>query len=136
MIELKLKRKRHSDKQVIGVMNVYKDNLFVFSLATLELCWDNNRTTESCILPDFYIVEHYSSNKYPNAFILKDVKGRTLILIHNGNYYTNTEGCILVGLTHKDINADGYIDVSQSKTALNKLIALCDGEETISIKIT
>jgi hypothetical protein len=36
MIELKLKRKKYTDKQVIGILEVYKDNIFEKCFATLE----------------------------------------------------------------------------------------------------
>lgn len=135
MIELKLTRKRYYDKQVIGTLDVYKDNLFQFSLATLEQEWNNNKTSNSCIPKGYYIVEHYNSNSHPNSFIIQGTEPRTYILIHKGNYHTHTEGCILPGLTHSDINNDGYIDVVSSGDAMKKLNYLCEGETIISIEI-
>ena len=135
MVELQLHRKRNSDKQVIGTMAVYKNNLFMCSFATLEQEWNNNKTNNSCIPKGSYPVEHYNSEKHPNTYILKGTEPRTYILIHSGNYNTHTAGCILIGLTHADINNDGYADVSHSGDALTKLRQICFNEEVILINI-
>lgn len=135
MIELKLTRKKYTDKQTIGIMEVVKGNVFVCCLATLELNWQENESNESCIPKGDYIVKHYSSDKYPAAFEVKYVKGRSAILIHNGNYNTQTEGCVLVGFSHSDINSDGCLDVIHSKDALNKLNEICSGDEMIVLSI-
>lgn len=135
MIELKLTRKKHTDKQTIGIMEVYKYNLFMCSFATLEQEWNNNETSNSCIPKGFYIVEHYSSAKHPDTFIVKDTEPRTYILIHKGNYNTHTEGCILIGYVHSDINKDGYLDVIHSGDAMNMLNRICEDEKIISLTI-
>jgi len=136
MIELKLKRKKYTDKQVIGTMEVYKNNVFEGCFATLEQHWNNNKTSDSCIPKGEYIVGRHNTQKYPNTFILEGTEPRSAILIHSGNYYTHTEGCILLGLTHADINNDGYIDVSQSKSAIDRLNQICKKEEIINITIS
>lgn len=136
MIELRLQRKKYTSKQVIGTMDVYKDNVFVCCLATLEQEWNNNATSNSCIPKGDYIAQHYSSDKYPNALILEDTQPRTGILIHNGAYHTHTLGCIIVGLAHKDINMDKFLDVLYSKTALALLMNICKDVNIILINIT
>ena len=135
MIDIKLTRRKYRDKQVLGTMDVYKDNEFICTLATLERAWLNNKRNESCIPQGFYIVEHYHSEKHPNSFELQDTAPRTSILIHSGNYYNHSAGCILVGLTHEYINDDDYCDVKYSSEAYNKLRNICKGEDIISINI-
>jgi len=136
MIELFLSRKKYTDVQTIGTMDVYNDNEFVVSLATLEQEDNNNEIGNSCIPKGTYNIDHYQSAKYPKAFILKDTLPRTGILIHNGNYHTHTTGCILIGFTHADINNDGFADVLYSRFALKRLANICRGETEITIKIT
>jgi hypothetical protein len=120
---------------VIGILEVYKDNIFEKCFATLEQHWNDNKISDSCIPKGKYKVDRHNSQKYPDTFILRDTEPRSAILIHSGNYYTHTKGCILLGMTHDDINNDGYIDVSQSKSALSKLNKICKNETIINIII-
>ena len=135
MIELILKRKKYTDKQTIGIMEVYRNNLFECSFATLEQEWNNNERSNSCIPKGFYIVKPYSSKKHPDSFIVEGTEPRTYILIHKGNYNTHTEGCILPGLIHMDINKDGYLDVISSAQAMIRLNNICKDEKIISLTI-
>lgn len=135
MIRLLLNTKKFTDVQTIGLLEVWKNNVFQFCLSTLEQEWNNNKTSDSCVFPGLYIIEPHSSTTHGDCFILRDVKGRTAILIHSGNYCTHTEGCILVGLTHGDINNDGYLDVISSKEAMKKLLSVCQNEKVIYIDI-
>lgn len=135
MIKLLLHRRNFTDLQVTGFMEVYQDGVFQFVLSTLEQEWNNNETNNSCIPEGDYKVEHYSSKKYPEAFRLKGTEPRTYILIHKGSYHEHTSGCILVGLTHSDINSDGYMDTKFSKEAMEKLLELCKDETNMSIEI-
>ena len=135
MIELKVERLKYADKQVVGIMKVYQGSEFVVCFAILEPPDRNNEIGKSCIPKGSYAVKHYSSKKYPNAFILQDTGVRTMILIHSGNYYTHSQGCLLIGTTHKDINKDGYIDVASSVAALKRLNTICKNESILNITI-
>ncbi len=84
------------------------------TFTTLELPFINNFRKISCIPPGEYKVKKRFSKKFGNHFHVLDVKGRDFILIHKGNYYTQTKGCILLGREHKYINNDNVLDVSQS----------------------
>lgn len=135
MVQLELIRKKYTDKQTIGIMNVYQDSAFVCSFAVLEQEWRNNERNNSCIPPGFYSVSHYSSARFPNTFIVQDTEPRTYILIHAGTYNTNTSGCILLGFSHTDLNDDGYLDIIHSKDAIKKLNEICKGESFINLNI-
>lgn len=86
---------------------------------TCEDPWNNNEVGNSCIPAGKYEVAPYKSAKYPNAWILKDVPGRSLILIHNGNTKIDTRGCILVGSLMGFL--DGLRAVLNSKNTLKEL---------------
>src|SRR5580698_6443589 len=65
---------------------------------TLELPWNNNVPGESCIPAGTYHCVPHNSLDHPNTWEVTGVPGRSEILIHNGNYLKDTEGCILVAL--------------------------------------
>lgn len=49
------------------------------------------------ISPGIYDVQAFESFDHPNSFQLMNVPGRNGILIHNGNFPQDTEGCLLPG---------------------------------------
>jgi hypothetical protein len=128
MILWKLKRKKHRDKQTVGTMDVYEDEVFLFSLATLEQEWNDNAIGNSCIPKGGYTVKDWDSKKHPISFIVEGTEPRTFILFHVGNYNYHSQGCILPGMYHEDINKDGYIDVAQSGNAMGRLNTYCRGK--------
>ena len=116
-------------------MDVFRDDEYMFTLATLEQELNQNESNNSCIPPGFYFVEHYSGQKNKNVFHILGTDPRSYILIHAGNFNTSTTGCVVVGLTHADINSDGYQDTVSSNDALNKLRDICQNQKAISIEI-
>ena len=63
---------------------------------------------------------------------IDDIPGRSLIMIHWGNYPEETEGCILVGMEHAP---DGLVNSRQAFTMLYEMIAACtDGDCWITIE--
>lgn len=103
--------------QKIG--RIYIDDEFI--CYTLELPWLNNQRRISCIPKGEYTVVKRYSPKYKNHFHILEVENRDWILIHIGNYHTDTLGCILPGLGLVDINGDGIKDVTSSGKAMNLL---------------
>ena len=125
VINWKLRRKRYYDKQTIGIMDVYEDNVYLFSVATLEQEWNNNAIGNSCIPKGSYVVKDFDSEAHPNSFIVEGTEPRTAILFHVGNYHFHSQGCILPGLYHDELNNDGYVDVAQSGNAMGELNHHC-----------
>lgn len=129
-----LKRFIHEDKQTLGDLYVKDGDEEVFSCKTLELPWLDNQVKISCIPEGEYKVEKRNSPKYGDHFHIQDVPGRTYILIHHGNYYTDILGCVLVGKIHTDINNDGLRDVTSSKDTMKKLNQILPDEFEIEIQ--
>jgi hypothetical protein len=123
-ISMELKRIEKNENQTLGVINVYDQQTILFSCKSLELPWKNNNQNVSCIPPGTYTVQKLIDQKFGNHFHVMNVPNRGGILIHAGNFYTQTQGCILVGDSHSDINKDGNMDVSNSRITLNKLYNL------------
>ena len=114
---LKLVRYKCDSKQTLG--KLYCDG---FELHTLELDWDNNNSRTSCIPQGKYKVVGRTSPKYGKHFWVTNVPNRDYILFHTGNYHSQILGCVLVGTGLSDINKDGYLDVTNSKGAMQKLL--------------
>jgi len=114
------------DKQTCGNLILLGEKGGVeFKCVTLELPWKDNQRNISCIPEGEYEVELYDSPSHgPGTFHLKDVPGRTYILIHAGNYTRDTAGCVLVGNRFADLDKDGVTDVLNSRATLKSLKSL------------
>lgn len=123
-IKATLTRKEYETKQTLGELVVEEGGSTIFNCKTLELPNLNNQRNISCIPNGTYTVLKRNSEKYGTHFQLLNVPDRSMILIHSGNYYTHTKGCILVGSNFQDLNQDGMRDVIESKNTLIKLYAL------------
>ena len=119
---LQLIRFSQSDKQTLGHLFVRNSKHQVIAVfATLELPWKENNPNISCVPLGTYQVTKRWSPKFNNHFLVSNVLGRSLILIHSGNFVTQTQGCILLGLYHSDINTNSLLDVVASRAALVRL---------------
>lgn len=123
-----------SGVQTLGKMYVLNEGDGIeFSCDSLELPWKDNRRSVSCIPPGEYIVKKRYSPKFGNHFHLTNVKDRSYILIHKGNYHTDIRGCILVGNDLADINNDGHLDVTSSGATMNKLLKMMPDKFDLTI---
>jgi hypothetical protein len=61
------------------------------------------------------------------------VPGRSEIIFHAGNFVSDTAGCILVGDTPDDLNADGLVDVTDSQETMDELMGRVGGEGELAI---
>lgn len=123
-----------SGKQTIGRMYALDENdASVKDYPTLELPWEDNETNVSCIPVGEYQVIKRWSPKFDNHFHILDVEGRSYILIHKGNYYTDIRGCILIGKDLSDINKDGELDVTSSAVAMSELLEIMPERFTLTI---
>ena len=130
-----LERHNYGSKQTTGKLFIYDDEgRLRLNLYTLELPWKNNKRRVSCIPEGEYKVIKHRSPKFKNSFWIKNVKGRSEILIHAGNFYTQILGCILVGLDSRDINNDGIKDVVSSRRAIERMYVHLPNEFTLSIE--
>jgi hypothetical protein len=119
-----LERLQGGDKQTLGHLSLFKGKEEIFECVTLELADRGNRIRISRIPSGEYLVRPRWSKKYGDHYEVVDVHGRTYILIHNGNYYTDTVGCILVGAGFRDLNKDNLLDVTSSVVTLGNLLKM------------
>lgn len=123
-MKILIERYSYEKKQTIGLLFLLKDNGSIVKVFdTLELPFLNNKTKVSCIPEGTYKAVLHDSPTFGRCLWLKDVPNRTEILIHAGNTFKNTEGCILIGKDLVDINGDGFVDVVSSQVAMKQLLA-------------
>lgn len=121
-------------RQTLGTLCVLNNyETILYSCKTLELPWNDNKKNNSCIPLGTYKVDKYNSQKFGLCFKLRNVPGREGILIHAGNYNSQTQGCILVGERFKDIDSDRLTDITNSKKTLNELLDLLPSSFQITI---
>lgn len=129
-----LERYPSSQVQTLGTLYVLdENNRIAHQTSTLELPWRDNKRRVSCIPVGKYKVIKHISPKFGECFWIQDVEGRSEILIHKGNFYTDILGCILPGSDFTDINGDGYLDVVSSGDTMDKLLRLMPNQFEMEI---
>jgi len=122
-MRLLINRYDHDDKQTKGQLFLLGENdKIIAKWDSLELPWLNNQRRISCIPLGTYKCKKHRSPKFGRTLWVQDVPNRSEILIHSGNYHTQILGCILIGKDLKDINKDGYLDVTRSRVAMKELM--------------
>lgn len=117
--------------RILGELTI--EELPAYHFTTLELPWKDNARQESCIPEGTYPLVKRTSGKYHEHFHVQDVPDRDMILIHAGNTPKDTHGCIIIGSALGDIDNDGKMDVISSVRALDKLYAILDDENELTI---
>lgn len=98
-----LLRTKTSDQGTEGVLITHD-----FTCKTLELPWRDNQKSISCIPAGDYNVVIRQSPKYGSVYWVTEVKNRSWILIHAGNwagdvnkdFKSHVNGCVLLGKNH------------------------------------
>lgn len=99
MIEATLERENHpGETEILGHLTIGN-----FKFATLELPWNNNESSRSCVPSGEYTVKFKRMGAKPRTYELQDVPERHAVLIHAGNLPKDTRGCILIGIDHQTL---------------------------------
>ena len=96
-------RVKQTGEQTLGYLSVFDSEKKVFECRTLELPARNNSRNISSIPAGEYLAKKVQSPTYGHVFEVLNVPGRSHILIHAGNFYSDTQGCILVGNAFREI---------------------------------
>lgn len=114
-----LRRDYDDGTQTIGTLSI-KRNGASLTLKTLELPYKNNAKNISSIPKGTYQCKYTFSPRFLKyTYEIMNVTGRTGIRVHTANYVSSLQGCIALGMSHKDINQDGKLDAYESKKALD-----------------
>ena len=128
----------YNDNETIGSLFIVDGEREVFKCKTIELPDNGNQRNTSCIPEGTYVVLKHVSPTKGECFKVLDVPGRSDILIHIGNYAsdtgrTDTLGCILPGRYFTDINNDGLVDITHSTVTMRKLMDVLPDNFTLYI---
>ena len=104
MINLLLIRDTFSKKSTIGELFLNGERI----CDTLENPWVDNQRNVSCIPEGVYPVRlrlpRESGTRDYLHLLVQEVPNRDFILVHRGNFPSQTQGCLLVGLgTEQDV---------------------------------
>lgn len=128
-------RTKRTEVQTTGFGIVYNSaNEIIFSFITLELPFLDNEKRISCIPAGDYIMKKHNSPKFGECLSIPNVPNRENILVHAGNSFKHTLGCVLVGRELQHIDKDEYIDLTTSKATLLALLDLLPVEVDLQIK--
>ena len=104
MINLLLIRDTFSKESTIGELFLNGERI----CDTLENSWQDNQRNISCIPEGVYPVRlrlpRESGTRDYLHLLVQEVPNRDFILVHRGNFPSQTQGCLLVGLgTEQDV---------------------------------
>ena len=120
-------RLEESEQGTFGVLRFQKQ-VTMFTLERPDLV---NVPTISSIPPQQYICERWTSPKFGNTFIVKNVPNRAFILFHPGNSVDDTEGCILLGMKVSKTERE----ILDSVEAFNHFMQLLNGVNQFHLTI-
>ena len=133
-MNMQIQRVRSDNVQSLGEGCIYAPFVGVLmAFFTLELPHLENKRFVSRIPAGLYACRKRWSFKYGRHFKILRVEDRSDILIHSGNYFFNSTGCILPGSEFRDINHDGKLDVINSKRTLKKMLQILPEEFDLHI---
>ena len=130
-----LTRLAGNSKQTTGYLIVHDVFKTHAQFTTIELPWLNNEPFISCIPPGTYKAKKVLSNTFGWCIQILNVPNRTNILLHYGNSYTNTKGCILIGSKFSKINHDSQLDITSSRKAIKQLTSYFKTNQIFNITI-
>lgn len=100
---------------------------------TLELAWKDNAKRESRIPAGSYKATRFISQKFGDTFLIENVPNRDGILIHAGNFTSDSTGCILIGRAF--YNQQDEAMITESRDAMRSFRQLTKGFDSLDIKI-
>ena len=125
-----LNRDWQDEKQTLGVCYVKDENgSIIFKSEAIERGWLDNQKRISCIPAGEYPVKLEYSNRFrKKLYEIFCVPNRSECKFHSANYSRELNGCIALGNKRKDIDGDGYRDVTSSRPTMAIFHKAMDGD--------
>ena len=123
------------DKQTLGVCYVRDEQgCIVFKSECIERGWKDNQRRVSCIPAGEYPVRLEHSNRFgKELYEIYDVPGRSECKFHAANYARQLNGCIALGKDRRDIDGDGYKDVTSSRVTMAEFHTALRGDRSATL---
>jgi hypothetical protein len=133
-MKIVVRRQFSNQNQTLGQLSVINDNdVEIFVCKTLELPFLGNKRRISAIPCGKYEVKQRYSSKYGYHLSVLNVPNRDNILIHQGNFFSDILGCILVGTHLQDIGKGSDLDILRSRDTLKLLVSLLPDTTTLIV---
>tara|TARA_R110000803_G_scaffold98187_1_gene166327 strand:+ start:211 stop:630 length:420 start_codon:yes stop_codon:yes gene_type:complete len=135
--EVIIYRIHQDDNQTTGGCLILGENKTpLFAAISLERGWRDNEVRVSCIPKGEYNLEYEYSNRFKKKlWEIKDVPCRSECKFHSANYWHQLNGCVALGVSPRDLNGDGYIDVTSSKKTMAEFEKVLSQFDTVTLKI-
>lgn len=131
-----INRINEGHKETLGTGTLFIDGVAKFNFCSLERPNLHNQFNVSSIPAGLYSAQKIRrSSNGKKAILLNGTQPRIAILIHSGNYYDDTQGCILLGDRFDDADHNGIYDVINSNDTVNTLFDLIPDHCIITIEI-
>lgn len=129
-------KRTYTPKATYSDAEAFRDGVSIFKWKVLELPWEDNQRSISCIPEDLYeVVKEGPTQTRPYVYFrVLDVQGRTGILWHPGNYTRQIKGCNLPGEAFTDLDKDGILDVTNTTKTLAYLASILPDKFTLKIE--
>ena len=132
MINLLLIRNTFSKKSTVGELFLNGERI----CDTLENSWQDNQRNISCIPEGVYPVRlrlpRESGTRDYLHLLVQEVPNRDFILVHRGNFPSQTQGCLLVGLgTEQDVVHNSVLAMD---LLIKEILHLCGENINLIIK--
>lgn len=118
------------ENQTLGVCYV-KDEAgkIIFKSECIERGWRDNKSRVSCIPEGEYPIKLEYSNRFrKDLYEIYEVPNRSECKFHAANYARQLNGCIALGNNRKDIDKDGYYDVTSSRDTMKRFHEAMGGD--------
>lgn len=134
---IKLIRHWQDNNQTTGTLLVLDRNCQpIFGSFCIERGDRNNQRNESNIPAGIYLIKFEWSPRFERMlWEIKGVNGRSECKIHPANKWEELNGCIAPGLKLKNINHDGYMDVTDSRRTLEAFHQVLKNQTVTTIEI-
>jgi len=103
---------------------------------TLERGWRDNKSRVSCVPAGVYSLKLEHSPRFKKKlWELYGVPNRSECKFHAANYWRQLNGCIALGNKHVDIDGDGDVDITSSRTVMKKFHEIMSGNNIARLEI-